>query len=195
MKDIEELDFEECDNKCIVSLCYGNKTLGIACFNELRNSLSVDAMPLSQDDTEDVIFRMKLICTPTLFLLHPKIILNKELLELILQDLDSTPNKYRYTTLKSSCWSSNSLLDMVSNKLKIKDAYCNKIQSTEKNFLSLMSIIDLDSEQLRQALGGLLTFMQATFFNMDDGNITVSTISQLHWESFLRVDEESQRLY
>ena len=56
-----------------------------------------------------------------------------------------------------------------------------------------MSAIDLESQQLKQSMGALLSYLQSYLFNMDDNMIMVSDIKQLDLSSYLRIDSNSFR--
>jgi hypothetical protein len=78
----------------IVSICYINKVLGFACFEEVLGRLTVDALPCS-DDIDGLLTTIKASYNPTLFLVHPAIVSNKPLLDLLLTGLDGSPNHFR----------------------------------------------------------------------------------------------------
>ena len=84
--DNEHEDEQDDNTQVLVALCVSNKQLGVACYEELQNSLYVDSMNMCVDSIEEIMNNMKATLKPTMFLLHPQIIVNKSLLELILSD-------------------------------------------------------------------------------------------------------------
>ena len=144
---------------------------------------------------DETLNKIKKLTHPTMFLLHPRIISNQQLMELILCQ-ESIPDFYKYQTLKSSLWNSSSCLEMIGSKLIIKKVCRQNFgdhPDPSQNFLSVSSIIDLESEQLRMALGALLVFMQTSSINMDEGVITVSSVETLTLTAYLSVDASSMR--
>lgn len=82
-------------SKVIAAVCYVNKTIGFACYNELSNTIFADSVPVSFEDMEDVLAKIKSASSPTLFLIHPTILANSSLLDLLICGIDGTPNAYR----------------------------------------------------------------------------------------------------
>jgi hypothetical protein len=82
-------------SKVIAAVCYANKTIGFACYNELSNTIFADSVPVSFEDMEDVLAKIKSASAPTLFLIHPTILANSSLLDLLICGIDGTPNAYR----------------------------------------------------------------------------------------------------
>ena len=83
-------------SKVIAAVCYVNKTIGFACYDELSNSILADSIPVCSEDMEDVLAKIKSAASPTLFLIHPTILSNKSLLDLLVCGIDGVPNAYRY---------------------------------------------------------------------------------------------------
>jgi hypothetical protein len=82
-------------SKVIAAVCYVNKTIGFACYNELSNTIFADSVPVSFEDMEEVLAKIKSASAPTLFLIHPTILANSSLLDLLICGIDGTPNAYR----------------------------------------------------------------------------------------------------
>lgn len=95
-------DTEEETKKCIAAICYINKTIGFACYDELSNTIFADSIPVCFEDMEDVLAKIKMAADPTLFLIHPTILSNKSLLDLLVCGIDGIPDTYRHTTMKVS---------------------------------------------------------------------------------------------
>lgn len=91
--DDSEVDGEA--SKVIVAICYTNKTIGIACYDELQNTIYADSIPVCYEDMEDLLSKIKLSAAPTLFLIHPMILSNRSLLDLLTCGLDGVPGTYR----------------------------------------------------------------------------------------------------
>ena len=90
------MDTENQDvSKVIAAVCYVNKTIGFACYDELSNTIFADSVPVSFEDMEDVLAKIKSASGPTLFLIHPTILANSSLLDLLICGIDGTPNAYR----------------------------------------------------------------------------------------------------
>lgn len=185
--DATAVDEREDDNtQVLVALCVSNKQLGVACYEELQNSLYVDSMNMCVDSIEEIMNNMKATLKPTMFLLHPQIIVNKSLLELILSDADGTPDRYRFKVLKTAAWIDKSCQYLIHNCIQIRGS-----NSGSTSYPFLASVLDLEIESSRQALGALIGYMQQTVFKLDDGKVIVSSVKTLHLESYLKMDKQS----
>ena len=96
----EEVDAEI--SKVIAAVCYLNKKIGFACYDELSNTIFADSIPVCVEDMEDVLAKIKIAATPTLLLIHPTILSNRSLLDLLVCGVDGTPDAYRYVKLFES---------------------------------------------------------------------------------------------
>jgi len=128
-----------------------------------------------------------------LFLLHPNIISNSNLLQLVLSNDDGDTQAYRYKAIKSAAWNTDNALDMIQSKLIIKGSNNRRIggHKDQLNYLKLSALIDLDNKMLRQALGALMTYMQSTVFHLDAGLIYISNISALPITSYMQIDSST----
>lgn len=122
--DNELLNSDILQEKSFVALCYSSKTLGIACYNDALNVIYTDSIPVSSTDINNILINLKIKLSPTLFIIHPTLISNKAMLDLILCSADGMHRDYyKYTSLKSSCWSSETSLDFICAKLHVKKLY------------------------------------------------------------------------
>jgi hypothetical protein len=139
---------------------------------------------------EDVLAKIKMAADPTLFLIHPTILSNKSLLDLLVCGIDGVPDTYRHTTMKSSSWNAEAALEMMCSKLSVTmfEGAAADGHNSRRSYLHLASAIDLESMQLKQSVGALLNYLQANVFNMDSGVIIVSDVRQLELVSYLRID-------
>lgn len=92
---IEDVELGCESSKVIAAVCYINKTIGFACYDELSNSIFADSIPVSFEDIDDVLAQIKIAVGPTLFLIHPLILSNRSLLDLLVCGTDGMPNAYR----------------------------------------------------------------------------------------------------
>lgn len=183
---------QECDKSIITIFC-SNKEFSIACYQEISNSILTDSMSYSMEDLDNIISKVKLICEPTLFILHPRIISNKSLLDLILCGLDGSPDFYRYKALKSTSWNIDTTRELIKYKLLIR-SLVGKRQSKlnpNENYMKIASVIDVECESLTQSLGALVGYMIQNAVQVDEGIVVAATISSLPSHDYLRLDDSS----
>lgn len=185
----EEGDSFADETTVLFAICQSGNRLGFACFNESMNSIFADSVGVAPEDLEDTLCKLKIACSPTLFLVHPTVVSNQPLLEIILSSIDGVPHHYCYKSLKSSCWNSDNAWDLLCNKLIVKSAPLR----CRGNNLWLSSVIDCDCTLLRQAMGALMMHMQMTTFHLDEGMVTIGSIASLPLKSYMRIDEGSLR--
>jgi len=176
----------------LIAISFSNQKLGIACYEEISNTMYCDTIPASVDEMEETIVNLKQLLKPTLFLLHPNILSNKSLLELILSGVDGSPDAYRYRVLRSTAWKDNACQQLIHNCLVIRGK-ATGLSSVASGYNYLSSILDLEEEYSRQALGAMISYCQETVFKLDDGKVTVSGVKQIAQESYLRMDQASFR--
>jgi hypothetical protein len=90
----KEKDDGENEIKSIVAICFSNRVLGIASYIEIENAIMADSINCNED-VEEALSRVKLVCSPTLFVVHPSIVSNKPMLDVMLSGIDGTPGFYR----------------------------------------------------------------------------------------------------
>jgi hypothetical protein len=104
----------------LIAISFSNHKLGIACYEEISNTMYCDTIPASVEEMEETIVNLKQLLKPTLFLLHPNILSNKSLLELILSGVDGSADAYRYRVLRSAAWKDNACQQLIHNCLVIR---------------------------------------------------------------------------
>jgi hypothetical protein len=188
-----EENLEQNDEKSLVAICYSNKVIGVACFMEISNTIYADCINVSTDDIENVLYHIKTICSPTLFLIHPQILSNKPLLDMLTSGSDGMKDFHKFKPMKSSSWNPEHAFEIICNKLCLAKHSSSMRLDQRRNYLYLSSILDLDSVQLRQALGALLIYMQSNTFKLDDGKVVVSCIQTLPSANYMKLDSCSYR--
>jgi hypothetical protein len=208
-------DLEENDEdmytppKSVISLAISTSTLGMAWYNELRNEILVDILLLTTDDVENMLTALKVKARPTMFLLHPKIVANKQLLELICSKpieitFESTSHQQygdnqplQYFVPKSSTYQVDAAMDLICNHLivrsLIRDTSIGKSKSYYENYHKIASKIPIDNSLIQQALGSLLHYVRANILSLDDDNITISSIGEYKTKKYMKLDENSSR--
>lgn len=179
---------EEEQTNSFVSLCFSNKFLGIACYEEVNNTIYCGSISACAENMEDIMSGVKSSFCPTLFLLHPRVVTNKSLLEVVLSGPDSTPDVYRFKVLKNSVWNDKSCYQLIHRYLEIRGKH--GVQST---YQQLACVLDLEQEQSRLALGAVLAYMQETIFKLDGGKVIVSSVKNFSQEDYMRIDQASLR--
>ena len=176
-------------SKSIVTISYSNKLLGVACFLEISNTIFADEIYASVDDIGGVLLNIKLNLAPTMFIVHPQIIGNKSLLDLILTGPDGSNDYYSYQSLKTACWNVDTAMDIITNKLRIRNHDRN---NSLNNYIYLLSLISINGTVLRQVLGALLLYMEINQLQLRDGMITVAEIKSLPQQNYLHIDASTR---
>eukprot|EP01038_Epipyxis_sp_PR26KG_P012141 gene12141-16255_t len=192
-------------NQSISAICCNQKSLGIACYNEINNTIYADNINTTAEDIGDILHNFKRSFKPTMLILHPRLIANKSLLDSILSGPNYEPNYYTYKAIKSMNWNQKLCMQLIYNNLAIKDVRMGRnatnidqsdnigSNTTSLTFQKVSSYIDLESEQLCQALSALLTFMQENIFHLDNGKVTINAVKQLPLQSVMRIDSASMK--
>lgn len=173
----------------IIALCYARNCLGLACYEEVSNSICCDALHVPIEDVEQTVMNIKVSLRPTMFLLHPKLLANKPLLDMVLSGIDGSPEAYRFKVLKSSAWNDRICSATIHNSLSIRMG--GALVSGTAQYLQMASMVDFESEQCRQALGALVAYMQESVFKLDGGKVTVTALKSFAQESCLQIDQSS----
>lgn len=173
----------------IIALHFTSHQIGIACYDEVNNLLFVDVLHARNEDYEETFAQLKMQMSPTLFLLHPNVINNRGLLEIIKQGLDGAPEVYEHRILKTSAWNVKGCKMLIQNALSIKKH--GKELTKAEVYYSLSSCVDLENPNIIQALGALLHYLQDHIFNLDDGKILVNGCRELPNTRLLRIDSNS----
>ncbi len=175
----------------LIALCCTNRTLGISCYDELTNTLYADCISISPDNMADTLSNIKTSFKPTIFLIHPRFVANKSLMDTLLCGPDGSPDFYRYKVLKSSNWNEKSTLQLIFKQLVVKENSNGRAVPGSHAYQRLAAKVELDNEQVRQSLGALLSYMQSTIFHLDEGRVIVSSIKPFPLESYMRIDDNS----
>ena len=179
------------ESSSLSTMSYGER-IGVAAFEEETSSLITGSVPFSiiQDSilNDSSIDIMKQSIHPTLFLLHPKILSNTQLLNAIVQGADSS-NEIPYQVMKSSAWNPTDGFNILSNMVSFRNE-ANRAQnlSDQRGYLKFSSLIPLEDKIVTSALAALLHHLQSTCFLLEDGKITISSIKPLQLVSTLRMD-------
>lgn len=173
----------------LMAICHINRKLAIACYDELTNTIMASVYELSHDEAESIIISIKASIEPTLMLLHPNIISNAALLSLILKGLDGSEHFYRYKALKTSSWQESKSHQVIFHSLTLRSKSVSNANLKAVDMYSLLSRhIEIDQSALRQALVALISFMQETIFNTEDGKVTVAAVIPFPNNTYLQMD-------
>lgn len=144
-------DLLESGSDIIMALSFSNNTLGLACFHESRNTILLSSYQLSSGDADNVLRMIKLTMSPTIFLLHPNILMNIGLHHLIVKPLEEeesdptrqnhdTPtgdisteinekrkNEYPFKSLRSTSWQEYKLVEIIQDTLQV--GHCRRLRN------------------------------------------------------------------
>jgi len=99
----EHEDDETGDTQNILAVILSDKEIGIALYSEMDNSISVASFAYQISEIEAIFHSLKQTCTPSLIIIHPKI-MNNQLIyeELIKKTVSEVYNDtYRHISLKT----------------------------------------------------------------------------------------------
>lgn len=178
-------------NICAV-YCKGDE-LGVASFDEESCTICADTISGYVDDVEEIIISIKTLCSPTLFLIHPKMSDNASFMELLSSSIDGVePNQYCYKMQKSVSWNVDMAIDLICSKLIIRQmnqgAQAGLSNSRQLNYLRQSSMIDLQNNCLCQTIGALLSYLGTHVFPLDAGVITINEWKQLSLQQYMIID-------
>lgn len=111
----------EASGRNVVALFSSGNRLGISHYCEEMNCVSTDGVSMGLEETEDLMQFIKRSLQPSLFLLHPRIACNAPLLRAITDSMDSAPDYYPYKVVKSAAWNPHTAMDLLTNRLIVKD--------------------------------------------------------------------------
>ena len=178
----------------ILAVYITDKHIGLACYDELTNSLRADGFDTSAQDVEAMLTSVKMVCQPTLILVHPRIVVNTPMLELVTCGWDGVPDNYPYQALKSSHWNLDTALELMCTKLSVRNSTAlsraEDIESLsyQDNYLRLSTDFDMNNQCMLQSVGALLHFMRTYIFYLDNGKVTVNSVQGFTLTSYLRMD-------
>ena len=215
--DLDQLNIDhDASHKSFVSLCYTNKTLGISCYSELTNTIYTDYITVSSSDMNDILINLKIKFSPTLFIIHPTLVSNQAILDLILCSADGLNKEYyKYKSLKSSCWNPELSMELICSKLYVKKLHMNHHHNHHTNTMNptttlqhysttttynhsidirynlflLSSVIDMENQHLKSSLGALLSFMTTNLFQLENGIIQIADLQLLNISDYLKLDD------
>jgi hypothetical protein len=190
-----ETNDETNNGTSIVALCLHGESLGFAVYEELYNSIIVDNVPsVSYSNLRDIIGHIKVIYNPKLFLLHPKLLNNTQLIEL-LQFNESQPDiKTDYQVPKSTLWNAELAIDLLTSKFILKDIRgSSEIKRNPKQvYKKIESLIDIQNNEILNSLSALLTHLQKFVFSLDRDEITLTSLKQSkYFDKFMKMDDSS----
>lgn len=202
----------------ILSMVISSSHLVFAWYNELTNAILVDRIVISSEDFSDILQSLKLDTSPSLFLLHGKIVSNKQLLDMILSksyepsndknisnnrdgiSADYTKDQYDYIIPKSSSYQLENAMNLICNKLRLRQANHISLSMKPKqsetyyeNYHLVASMIPLENTLIQQCLGSLLSYIQSNILSLDDDFITISSLGEYQKKRFMRIDENTFR--
>lgn len=149
------------------------------------------------DDT--AIDAMKRRLNPTLYLLHPKILSNLPLVQVILTSAHGA--EVPYLSMKSSSWNVANSFNLLSTKVSLRHEVSASLESRNpttsgsSNYLRFAALIDLEDKTIMTALSPLLLHLQATVFNMSEGKLIFASMRRLDTGKLLRMDSTVRRSY
>ena len=182
------MDENECEQS-LVAICYSNRILGMACYQELNNTICCNTFNAAPEEINQIMMSIKNTFKPTMFLLHPKVITNKPIFDIILSGTDNSEAAYRFKVLKSTVWNDKICSQLIHNSLEVRGS--RQYDPSVSNYQRIACIVDLEREQCRQTLGALIAYMQESVFKLDAGKVVVSAIKSYIEESFVYIDTTS----
>eukprot|EP00605_Chrysophyceae_sp_TOSAG23-4_P002424 GSChrysophyteH1.ASY1.ANO1.2683.1 assembled CDS len=198
----------EVPRECYIAICLNISCtlLGIAIYsNRVRANgcLMLDCIPVSLEGVEELMFTIKMAHAPTIWLIHPKIVSNSPLLEVILSSpIDNSPHFYRYHSPKSSLWHHREAMELICTKLRIRNivesanfmtsvAVDSKLDSGKSNYDRVASVVNLENVELCRAAGALLGYMARNGYIDSSGVIEVDSLETISVNSIMKIDAES----
>src|SRR5690349_11494408 len=88
----------------ITAIIYGNDIVGVASYDNIRNTIYADSVAISKNDIEDVFHSIKILCNPSFIIAHPKIVENSSMLHLLLKSNEGVADHYPFKVEKRSSW-------------------------------------------------------------------------------------------
>lgn len=187
------MEEQELPSNSILCLSFVSTILGIAWFKEDTNEIFVDAITTSSETFVDIMFTLKSHTSPTLLLLHPKIVVNSQIFDVMISGLDSY-TKLSYEVIKNSHWHFDSCLNIICSKLQVRDLDTSlPSKSFDARYRLLSSRIDFDNRHIVTTLGALISYLREKIFTLDEEIISVSSIETLQQEKYMKLDEETFR--
>lgn len=111
-----------------MALSFSNNVLGLACYHEARNTILLNAYQLSSGDADNVIRMIKQTMSPTLFLLHPNILMNIGLHRLIVKPLEEEEEE-DHDELNTA-----DNISSITGKSRDEDSYSRMIRNRQREY-------------------------------------------------------------
>jgi hypothetical protein len=201
-EDINNFENSSATGVSIVSLFLSAEHLAYSVYQEIFNSVIVDKSSLNsalQSNLAEVISHIKSLYSPTLFLIHPRLLSHTQLIELLQAPLSSSPHVLiEYLTPKSTNFNPDIAIDLLTTKFTIKDGNNNNRvdpvcdRNQKQTYKKIESLIDIQNIEIRQSLGALLTHIQKHVFHLDSGVCVLSSLKHAtSIDKYMRIDDAS----
>jgi DNA mismatch repair protein MSH5 len=197
------------DDECIISIIMNQScnSCGISIYNSRNSSMTIDSLRISVDSIIELLDSLKMKYEPNLFLIHPNIVSNTDLLTIILRSpFDNSPDYYRYRAPKSQSWQHNNAIELLCSRFFVKDlilvgtststtnANANNTVNRftkEESYHRIASVVDLQNIELCQAVGSLLTFMLSNQISVGNLGVNVDRLLTLDIQSNMIMDADT----
>ena len=157
---MEEEGEGDSSGRTIVAVCYTNKTLGLAAFDEVTNVIHAEGIGVGLEDVEAVFEKLKTLMRPSMFIVHPLFVANQGLLDLLVSGGDDgSAQPYSYTVSKSTTWNAQAALELMCTKLLIRGGSDGGGTGEggggrKGTYLNLASSVDLQCDQVKMVRNG-----------------------------------------
>ena len=206
--------------ECVVAIALNAActAVGVAIFSNRLGAecpvLHLDSLPVSVESIEEDLSGLKNVYNPSMWLVHPKIVANTPLLEVILCSPSGVLDYYRYHSPKSALWSHTAALNLLCNRLSVRDLYAfgadhstaaggagagagAATASGEKDvaqmtYHRLSSVVSLENTELCQAAGALLEHLLSSSISVNSrGCVEVQSLNKIDVSSVLQLDVDT----
>lgn len=96
---------EAMDTQNILAVILSDKEMGVALYSEIDNSIAAASLAYQISEIETIFHSLKQTCSPSLIIIHPKIMNNQliyeELIKKSINDVYS--DTYRHISMKTGC--------------------------------------------------------------------------------------------
>ena len=137
----------------------------------------------------DIIGRIKAVYSPTLFLLHPKMVNNIQLIDLMTSN-ESGGDKTDYLIPKSTLWNSSLAIELLTSKFILQGGTSRN--TPKQMYKKIESLIDIQNNEILNSLSALCSHLEKFIFTLDRGEITISSLTQSrYFDKFMKIDSYS----
>lgn len=181
----EITDTQREDERVMVMAVYiSHHSIGVACHDERLNIIYVDSQYFVLDESEDILQHIKFSMMPTFLLLHPTMITNDALLQLLRKGYDESSDDIPYQVLKSSTWNESTCWNLIQTNLKIAQG--------PNAYQQLATCTDIENKTIIPAIGALISYLQTTSdHNIPNGIVRINKLLQIPLNEYLRIDLNS----